>query len=342
MNNIKIFGKKPINETQKCSEYKLTFKNIYELCNNNLLLRLPFQIDIDEDKINSMIMTYYKNPEYLIFKNKIILGYVIKTNNIYIIDGQHRIEMVKKLYINDINDYLIFCCYKIDNDNEMKLLFKEINLDSYKNNKYITLNDFNVNLYDLCKNYLYNNYSLYFAEKKSTYVFRISISEFLNKLLEYKYIEKFYNIESLIEDLENKNKKFNKLIDYQEYFNDNPELFYKDEYNCVKDGKIFSLKNNNFIEYIIDTNIIPNHKFKLQKKIIGPKLRIQVWQKEFGNIDNGICPFNDCNNNIHNGKNGFHCGHIISEFNGGLTILDNLKPICSNCNLKMGKNNWII
>jgi len=342
MNNIKIFGKKPINETQKCCEYKLTFKTIVEISTNNLLLKLPFQIDIDEDKVDSMVNAYYKNPEYLIFKNKIILGYIIKTNNLYIIDGQHRIEMIKKLYNNDINDYLIFCCYKIDNDDEMKVLFKEINQDSYKNNKYITLNDFNINLYDLCKKYLHDKYSLYFAERKSTYIFRISISEFLNKLLEYKYIEKFYNIESLIEDLEIKNKKFAKLIDYQEYFNDNPELFYKDEYNCVKDGKIFSLKNNNFIEYIVNINITPNHKFKLQKKVISPKLRIQVWCKEFGLVDSGVCPFNNCNNFIHNGKNGFHCGHIISEFNGGLTILDNLKPICNNCNLKMGKNNWIV
>lgn len=339
MNKLDILGKKPINETQKCIEYKLTFKNIHDIY--NILLKPPFQIDIDDDKIELMIDAYKKNPEYLIFKNKIILGYIVKTNNLYVIDGQHRLEMVKKLYEEDINDYLIFCCYKIENNKDMKLLFKEINKDSLKNSKYISLNDFTENLYDLCKNYLYKNYSLYFAEKKNKYIFRISISEFLDKLIEYKYMDKFDNIDYLIQDLENKNKKFNKLIDYQEYFNDNPELFYKDEYNCVKDGKVFSLKNNNFIEYLINSNTIPNHKFKNIKKIISPKLRIQVWLKEFGNNDSGICPHINCNNIIHNGKNGFHCGHIISEFNGGETTLDNLKPICPDCNFKMGKNNWI-
>ena len=35
----------------------------------------------------------------------------------------------------------------------------------------------------------------------------------------------------------------------------------------------------------------------------------------------------------------FHCGHIISEINGGKTNIDNLKPICSICNFSMGRKN---
>jgi hypothetical protein len=32
----------------------------------------------------------------------------------------------------------------------------------------------------------------------------------------------------------------------------------------------------------------------------------------------------------------FHCGHVISEAKGGDSTLNNLRPICSNCNLAMG------
>jgi len=32
----------------------------------------------------------------------------------------------------------------------------------------------------------------------------------------------------------------------------------------------------------------------------------------------------------------FHCGHIISEAKGGENKVDNLKPICAQCNLSMG------
>jgi 5-methylcytosine-specific restriction endonuclease McrA len=35
----------------------------------------------------------------------------------------------------------------------------------------------------------------------------------------------------------------------------------------------------------------------------------------------------------------FHCGHIIAEANGGQTNIDNLRPICAQCNLSMGKMN---
>ena len=36
----------------------------------------------------------------------------------------------------------------------------------------------------------------------------------------------------------------------------------------------------------------------------------------------------------------FHCGHVISEANGCSTTVDNLRPICSACNLSMGKENF--
>lgn len=35
----------------------------------------------------------------------------------------------------------------------------------------------------------------------------------------------------------------------------------------------------------------------------------------------------------------FHCGHVIAEANGGKMSIDNLKPICSACNLSMGTEN---
>jgi 5-methylcytosine-specific restriction endonuclease McrA len=35
----------------------------------------------------------------------------------------------------------------------------------------------------------------------------------------------------------------------------------------------------------------------------------------------------------------FHCGHVIAERNGGTMTIDNLRPICSQCNLSMGVQN---
>jgi hypothetical protein len=35
----------------------------------------------------------------------------------------------------------------------------------------------------------------------------------------------------------------------------------------------------------------------------------------------------------------FHCGHVIAEANGGKLSIENLKPICSACNLSMRTEN---
>lgn len=345
MNKIRLPGI-DINLKQNCQEKQLTFKQIGKLLNDKILQTPPFQTDIDEIKVNQMIKSYRRNPDYLIYKNKIVIAVINdKIENeykLYIIDGQHRLEMAKQLYETyELNDYLIFCYFSIENDKEMKKLFREINRDSYKNNQYVSLNEFRETLYISCCEYLRSKYSLYFSEKKSNVNKRYSVSEFMNKLLEHKYLDIFEDLNTLIKEIETKNKTFNKTVDYQEYYLENPELFYKDEINCVKDGYIFALTKNNFIDYLVNQEIIPNHVFKYQKKTISPKMRIEIWMKEFGTQNEAICPFYRCENKIHNGYKGFHSGHIISEFNGGETVLENLRPICGSCNSKMSSTNWI-
>lgn len=339
MNKFELPGN-IFNESDGYIEKKITFKQINKY--NYLFKNPPFQTDIDENKIIDMITSYKKNPTYFAFKNTIVCGVICKNDNItlYLLDGQHRLKMIEELVKEDINDYLYICYYHIKTNEEMKELFKSINKDSHKINNYISLDEFNESLYDLTKEYLKTKYSLYFPERKSQINRRHSLTEFLDLLVQKLYFQKFTNIESIINDIEMKNKKFNKLIDYQEYYLENPEMFYKDEQLCVKNGFIISLKNNNFIDFLVDETVIPDHTFKNLKKSIPPKLRIQVWRKEFNDEDIAYCPFYRCENIIRIGVNGFHCGHVISEFNGGQTNIDNLRPICSDCNCKMATMNW--
>jgi 5-methylcytosine-specific restriction endonuclease McrA len=63
--------------------------------------------------------------------------------------------------------------------------------------------------------------------------------------------------------------------------------------------------------------------------------RYKLWKKNFPNSINGDCYV--CKNDI-NIEN-FHAGHIISIKNGGNDNIDNLKIICSLCNLSMGIQN---
>jgi hypothetical protein len=314
-------------------ENKISFKNLY----NITFLKPAYQTDIDENKVEQMVKSYLKNPDYFIFKNKIVVAII--NEKLYLIDGQHRFQMIQQLYINhDIDDYVYICYFNVNTDDEMRKLFFEINMDSYKNQHYISLDEFKLNNYDLCKTYLEKEYELFFIKKKNNNKHIYTITEFLEKLVNNNYFDN-NNFEKFANDLIKKNNSFYKLISYQAYYIEDPKSFYVDECYSITNRIIISLKNNNFIDYFLNDEIIPDHKFKSKKQKIQPKLRIEVWKKEFGNNDTGECPL--CSTIINISKNGFHCSHIISEKNGGKLELNNLRPLCEKCNLQMGINNWI-
>lgn len=92
-----------------------------------------------------------------------------------------------------------------------------------------------------------------------------------------------------------------------------------------------------------DDMIIDNDEFKFNRKknyknkYISSTVKRLVWNKWIGEeIGKNKCL---CCNVTYITQLSFHAGHIISEFNGGETIVSNLKPICQNCNSSMGTKN---
>lgn len=69
-----------------------------------------------------------------------------------------------------------------------------------------------------------------------------------------------------------------------------------------------------------------------KKKKIPQHIKEEVW-RIYGS---SVCWC--CQEQRINAKNK-HFGHIIAESKGGLETLDNLRPICQNCNLRMGTEN---
>ena len=74
-----------------------------------------------------------------------------------------------------------------------------------------------------------------------------------------------------------------------------------------------------------------------KKKYIPKALKIAIWNKyigeEIGKVKCLCCEITDIT------QLKFHTGHIIAKANGGLTNIDNLKPICESCNKSMGIKN---
>lgn len=71
------------------------------------------------------------------------------------------------------------------------------------------------------------------------------------------------------------------------------------------------------------------------KTTIPKAVREQVWLIHMGRKYQSRCPVRWCHNTIT--VFDFHVAHDIPESKGGSQNLSNLKPICSRCNLSMGK-----
>lgn len=76
---------------------------------------------------------------------------------------------------------------------------------------------------------------------------------------------------------------------------------------------------------------------KPKKKTVPKVLRDLSWSKwigeDIGKSKCFCCEVNEIK------MSSFHCGHVVAEVNGGKTTVDNLRPICSACNLSMGSEN---
>ena len=71
---------------------------------------------------------------------------------------------------------------------------------------------------------------------------------------------------------------------------------------------------------------------KQKKKTIPKALRMKLWEIDCGNTLSGSCFA--CNRTVK--VDDFQAGHIISEANGGLVTLSNLKVVCKPCNTSCG------
>lgn len=108
---------------------------------------------------------------------------------------------------------------------------------------------------------------------------------------------------------------------------------YKQNYKIVEQKDDNEKKDDNKTELKLDVH--PNKKNK--KKPIPSTVKRLVWNTYIGEeIGKAKCT---CCNVTDITQMSFHCGHIISEANGGEITVQNLKPICQNCNSSMGTIN---
>tara|TARA_B110000971_G_C19983326_1_gene488375 strand:- start:43 stop:1494 length:1452 start_codon:yes stop_codon:yes gene_type:complete len=83
---------------------------------------------------------------------------------------------------------------------------------------------------------------------------------------------------------------------------------------------------------------VANNKFNTdssrRRHAIPPQIKQEIWEVNFGNCCRHDCYVKECKNRITAWD--FHAGHNIPYSEGGEDKIDNLRPICSKCNLSMG------
>jgi len=86
-------------------------------------------------------------------------------------------------------------------------------------------------------------------------------------------------------------------------------------------------------KYALKKNI---DKEKPKRKTIPKSVKDTLWDSSFGR-EAGVGDCYCCKKHIY--SRSFHAGHIVSVHDGGNNNIDNLKPICAECNLSMGTQN---
>jgi len=77
----------------------------------------------------------------------------------------------------------------------------------------------------------------------------------------------------------------------------------------------------------------------LKNKSIPKSLKKKVWDHYIG-ANVGMAKCMCCDHQIIR-QIEFHCGHVVAEACGGKMSVENMRPICSQCNLSMGKTNLL-
>jgi hypothetical protein len=268
--SFNTFRGKTIRSTgnQKYSTKEISFENLVECFNKNILIIPEFQRAVSKDKIAKMKKSYLDDSEifnYLtnplqIASLKNMSDPAITSELYFLIDGQHRFFTYKELYEqNSIDGHIYVNFITCETPEQIHKFYMSFNVDNpdvyfdineiigYQN--YVKYQEFSKGINKLYKKYFKTDDSAIY-----------SLDSFVKQCEKYEYLDYFEKIDDAITYLNSKNRSY-----WIEYYSNEP--IEKFNYNkkvqeFIKDKKIFSIKANNFLEWLMceDQNV-PQFKF---------------------------------------------------------------------------------
>ena len=107
--------------------------------------------------------------------------------------------------------------------------------------------------------------------------------------------------------------------------------------NKKPDSKPNPSPKSNVKSNVKNKNSIKEHKNRkkhYKKRHLPKKIREQIWINYYGTNYSGKCFVPWCSNQID--VFNYQVGHNVPESKGGSSNIDNLRPLCANCNMSMG------
>lgn len=314
---------------------------------------IEYQLDIpdiqrikDSDKVKDithMQLEYYKRNGHFNFIGSINIHTIRDKNYMLVVDGQHRLEAAKKLVELGHKPIITIELVSVNNITDLE-------------SNYILINK-NTPLPEFPKNIDKNipeQASIFFKNKYSNMWSKTSRAR--KPHLYFNYFQE--SLAALTDKLDIKTSK--ELIDIIEYKNnslanwDFTDMNDKIKQKCNKYKLYLGLFPHYSDEagfgYEWATDIVYEQKggkkiklsysTKSKKKTIPSKIKKDSWAK-YNTVQKGVAMCWCCGiESIP--QSDFVGGHIISEYNGGKTTVDNIIPICNKCNQSMGPTNMDI
>ena len=248
-------------KSRKFTIKETTIKNLIDCFYQDIIVIPTIQREIDNTKIDNMILTYNDDSETFNFlTNPIQLVYMDNYEKYLLIDGQHRFCMYRQLLESLLieEDFEILINITTTNDKEIIYkMYKHFNYDIQDEIK--TIEEFKIDFkkifkvleYDKFSNINCKNIKKYFSQVNNQYIY--TFDEFITILYDKNYIELFESVNDAYEYLIETNNIFCKKFYTED--NKNDIKFKKDELNSINRNIIFNLKQNNFIKLLLDQDI---------------------------------------------------------------------------------------
>ena len=342
MNNILIQSSPPSIEFPAGSNIFIGFIrwNIFE---KNM--KIPdIQREINKEwveKLHTNFIIDYKKQNYYNFDRFHLCSL---NNELYLLNGQHRYQVLKK--INNNNIQIEFKIEEVNSIEEMNELFMKYN---HSRPSKILQNTSNQLIVNNVRKHFTNKYMSYMSTSNNNRRPQINLDTLMDYIEDNNIIQvlKIKDSSILIEMIEELNNYYRGLkYDYTQWkewnVKDIEKIMEKIHKKSAVNPLYLGIFNKN--EWVLkllkkntdnkDYSDYPHYNIEFKRRKIRNALRCRVWRKRNSEMD-GKCYV--CDSDLKNEN--FVCGHIKSVFWGGINDLSNLEPICSSCNIDMSVHN---